>query len=331
MSADPSAREDLAHLLELVDEGLARYAKSSGRDPEWVRWDVTDMQDRPGSTVLEIEARFDAGAAVTCFAKRFSVPPGRPTMARRLRDRVERTATVTDRLGTIGRSHEVGVATTLAYDVDALALVSLGVGGRPLGKALTHALTPARRRRAEHIYPHVGEAMRTVETVSTDLAPQSSYLSVENVEKAMSAVVPFLGPDERRRTEAIFSDLHNAYVADPGESYFCHGDINRSNVLVDGDWINLIDFDLSSRPVTYDLSMLLMRLEMERPRLASWQRQVSSWVIEGYGGEQAVATPAFHLVRLIKVGFGVQRNADKNRPERVRRFLRSLRSTVAAF
>lgn len=286
--------------------------------------------DRRFSTVYKIVVKTDSGSEVICYAKRFKQPLRDPDQAKRLRLRVERSSMVSERISEAGRPLGVGVAEVLAADTEQLTVVTLGVGGDPLGRAWTHAITPARRARSEGLFGQIGQAIREIESASVGEAPPTGYLERPKIEHAIAAAIPYLPETDRRRTTALVRSLHDEYSANDGGTFFCHGDINHSNVLVDGGVINLIDFDLSSRPLTYDLSLYLMRLEMERQPTQSWTRQVKDWVIAGYGTTDIVQTPAYSLVQVVRLARGIERSAALGNTRKMRRFAETLRSTLAA-
>lgn len=316
-----------AGLFRLAKDGLQNYASAMGLAGDNVELSVDERLERPDSTVFKVTASLDAESSMVCYVKSFRVPPHRPWMEQRLRNRVERSALM-GRMRDSGDGTRLLMPEVLATDPDQLAIVSVGIDGDPLGKAWRHLVTPRRLVAAEQTFVGVGRAIRDVEAMSLGRAEPTTYLDEERVQRALDIVLPVLSRSEAERTAAVVRTLHDEYAASPGGSYYCHGDINHSNVLIDGDQVNLIDFDLSSRPRTFDLSMFLLRLDLERPVLRPWTEKVKAWVVEGYGQSDVAKTPAFSLVRLIKLSGGIARNVQRGNQRRIRRYVARLEESL---
>ena len=76
-----------------------------------------------------------------------------------------------------------------------------------------------------------------------------------------------------------------AYGTDPGRFGLIHADLRLANLLVDGDRVNVIDFDDSGFSwFLYDFGAAVSFLEHD-PRLPQWQ---DAW-LRGYRREEPVA------------------------------------------
>ena len=295
-------------------------------EPASVEWRIGRSLERPHSSVFQVNATLDTETSVVCYVKTFRVPLDRPDMANRLQERVLRTRWLADHLGDAGEPSSVRVPPVLASDPEQLAIVFLAVEGEPLGKAWSHILK-GRIRSARARFHRVGRAIREIESLSLAVAEPSSYLDRANVVQAITDALPYLEGGPHRIQERVDEVYHDFATAD-SQSYFSHGDINHSNVLLTGDRVYLIDFDMSSRPITFDLSVFLLRLELERPAIGPWSDTVARWVAEGYGAPDVRTDPAFALVRLIKLSDSIKAAARRDNQRKLRRYVSVLEKSL---
>jgi len=310
---------------QLLHEGLQSYARSIGIiDTDQVRWQIGRSLERPYSSVYHVNAALGAGSSVVCYLKTFRVPPDRPDMERRLRDRVLRSRWLAEH---VGKPSVVAVPPILASDPDQLAIVFLAVEGEPLGKAWNY-LVRGRIRSAREQFLRVGRAIREIESLSLQEAEPSSYLDRPNVREAIMDALPYLEDGDAHRMLERVDELYHLFARKESQSYFSHGDVNHSNVLLDRDHVYLIDFDLSSRPVTFDLSLFLLRLELERPAFRPWSDAIATWTAEGYGAPDIRSDPAFALVRLIKLSDSIMAAASREDQRRLGRYVSILEKSL---
>ena len=310
----------------LVRPGLETYCQSRGLAvPAEIPWFVVEHMDREMSTVTRIRADLLGGHVIDCFLKTFR-PVERVAMSRRVRERIERAPWLFEAAAASPRFAGFGVPEVLSWDADLLSLMTLALPGRPLGKAWTHVLRPSRARR---LFGAVGGAMSALEGLSAGTTGPDEYLRDESIRKAIDALVLHLPRERAAGARAAFESVHRSFQADPGPSYYCHGDVNHSNVLVDGNVVNLIDFDLSPRPVGFDVAMFLMRLELERPTVPAWTRVVSNHVLAGYGNPDVIRSPAYQLIRLVKLSGSLTRHVDRGNTKRAAKFLAGIESTLS--
>lgn len=314
---------------QLLLGALESYGRSIGLIDVMLEWRIRRTLERRESAVYEVEATLGPDEQVNCYVKTFRVPPDRPNMEIRLRNRVNRTAWLADLVAERERSRIVGVPQVLASDSELRTIVSCAVRGEPLGKVWSHLL-PGRIRAARSTFQKLGRAIREIEEISTSVAPPSTYLDRRRVDSALATTLPHLVDGGSHWAEETVDSLHDRYASESSGSYWCHGDINHSNVLIDHGLVNLIDFDLSSRPHTFDLSAFLLRLEFERPAVSLWSDSVAGWVLEGYGEPDARTHPAFALVRLIKLSNSIESASRRGDRPRLRRYASSIQNTLSA-
>lgn len=322
---DVSEFANFEDLSSLVSDAAASLAVDSNVQTGSVNWEIVRTDDRPNTTVLEIVV--DLGSTQrTVFAKKFKFHPDRPGLEMRIENRIRRSETVLPVVAKMGEHLGVGVASMVAGDADSHSIVTMGVPGVELGRPWRSS-PPWRHRDARRIYEQLGSGIRVIEEASVRTSQASDYVTKDEVHAALARVEPVLGRGEGARVSEAAELALTDFNGRDHVSYFSHGDVNHSNVLVDGERIYLIDFDLAERPVTFDLALLMLRLEMERPRLRSWTDSLAACLTDGYGDRDVRLNPSFQLVRLIKLSRGIANARRSGNRSRMRRFLSSLDST----
>ena len=306
---------------DLIREAGRAYLRSRGLATDTaLAWTVVGRVDGRGSTVLRMVMSIDGTGEVPLFLKQFHPPEGEGNAywTDTFRSGIERTTRFSKQIAELGSPHGIGVAEPLAVDREGLFVVTLGVRGDPLGKALWRTLRVGRRQ-AKTTYRLIGQATALLEEVSIGQAPANDYLDVERLAGSLQKIQSHISPPESRRLEERIRSLHEEFsTAMPSSFYFCHGDFNHANLLVSKDGINVIDFGWKARPRAFDISMFLLRLEMERPRIEPLTTQVTEWLCEGYGDPDIQRSPSFTLVRFKKLSAAVPRLESRGKYRQAR-------------
>ena len=321
---------------DLVQQAGEAYARLLDPDlvPE-ISWSSAEPLHRATSMVIPIEMRIGADHAATLYFKSFH--PARLTPETlewwhtSFVDGVERDLRLVPRFQRLAKPNGIDVRQILAFDPDRLMLITLGVRGNPLGKVWRYAVGSAGREEARDVFPKVGQAMKLLELASEGEDLPNDFITEGSIAVAAARLQMFLSASDARDAESKVESLYVASQDQPGQrAYFAHGDIDASNVLVDEGSVNLIDFAWVPRPVGFDISRFLLRMDLESPRISMWTGQVSRLVVDGYGAEGVIGAPSYILVRVLKlVGLMHRFSTTRNR----RRFTRAralLRHTLSS-
>ena len=297
----------------LVREAGEAYARLHDLDgvPD-MSWSPLEPLQRATSTVIPIEMRIGDSRELMLFHKSFHPPVLTSESLDRWRvsfaTGIERDLRLVPRFQHLASPSGVDIRRILAFDQERLMVVTLGVRGQPLGRVLRYATRSARRSEARKLFPMVGKAMKMLELASEGENVPDDHVNDYSVGLAEGRLQAHLSRTEAR--EAV-SRLESLYVAFQGQprpgAYYAHGDIDASNVLVDGERLNLIDFAWAPRPLGFDIARFLLRVGLESPGLAPWNRHVSQLVLEGYGDEAVIQSPSYALVQILKLAGLMQR------------------------
>ncbi len=315
--------------VALVSAAIERLAVS--RDwsgSETASWHVDSPIKRQQALVIPIRFLLGEDEAVHLFLKKLRPAADNPGRHARYLAAVERGPILSERVTRLGATRGVGVGRVLAADPERLATVTLGVQGEPLRKAWSRAFGLQARSRVLTVYQAIGDSIAVIESASLGDAEAVPYVEESRLGALVESASPYLRQEVLKRLGAAIRGLSEEWRADPAPFYHSHGDLNRSNILIDGSSINLIDFDWSPRPRSFDLAMLLLRLEMERPRLNRWTRSVSDRVVDGYGDPDVRASAPYLLVRLKKLTSGVRSAGRSGNRGLFRRFSAVLNETL---
>jgi hypothetical protein len=215
---------------------------------------------------------------------------------------IERDRWVSERLEQLGASEDFEIRRVLASDPDRLSLVTLGVEGDPLGKAWRWLLRGNGTADAMDRFNRVGRLIRLLEQASIGEPDSETFVTQFKVDLARHRLEMFLGNSSLSRLEDRFENAANFWSSGQGfEPYYAHGDIDRANVLLDGDQVGLIDCLWEPRPVTFDLTRFLLRLRLEKPQERSWSADVAASAMEGYGDPGVTFKPEFTLLTSMKL------------------------------
>lgn len=281
-----------------ADDLLARAAVTLGDLlglDEAPRWSVLDRQERRRSTLFVLEARHPAGRT-GAYCKVDAVSGVALAMAR---DSLRVEQQVSGRLAEVLGSHHVRADWLLALDVGSLSAVRLAVPGRPIGRAGYHMM-PGRRRDGLKLFGRVGEAMRMVEEVTRTLGPtydaerfdRRLHAELEQARKGLPARL-------REPVTLVATDLRAA-VDIESAALWGHGDLSSTNVLVDSNWLGLIDFSWTRYLAGESIAYFVARLGAEPRTPAGWKRSVISAVTKGYGVDEVESWRLAYLLRLLR-------------------------------
>lgn len=288
--------------LGLLEEAAKAYLRVAGLSTDTaLEWSVGGRIEGASSTVLRLSLGVD-GRQVPIYVKQFHPPPGddQGKWARKYRTGVERSVQLSNRICGMGEIEGIAIARTLAADPERLLTVNTGVAGRPLGKAWRSLWRDPQATR--YTYWHIGRSIALVERASLGEAADTGYLDRFATEERRRLIPTCFDQAETDRLGVLLGSLHRQFSERAARSfYYCHGDINHSNVLLDRGQVSLIDFGWAARPVAFDLCLFLLRLETERPRVEFHTQRLIQWVLEGYGSPQVRGSPGFTLVRFWKL------------------------------
>jgi hypothetical protein len=267
------------------------------------RWSVERRIDRPETVTFVIRAAVPVAAPAVLYYKVFYPWPDRrgPNLdlfTREIRDGLTHCETLQDRLAPMGAPEQIQPARVLAADPDRLTVVTLHIPGRPLGKAIRHALTAGRRRSSHHTYRQIGRAARLIEECAD---PQSEDDSAE-LDRSLNLI------DRLRDRKALHDreldvlrdrmvDLYRRALAPGGSRSRVHGDLTSSNVLTRPGQIGLIDFTWPVRLRGHDVYRFVTTLERARPGIPKWIQALVGSVLEGYGDPEIVNSPSWAFKR----------------------------------
>jgi hypothetical protein len=196
------------------------------------------------------------------------------------------------------RSSSIRLTKVLAFDESELVTVSNDVPGHPLGRL--HPFKASTSRRTRRAFWRIGKAFRLIEDIGPELAVRDT-----NIHSRIEWWLEDKGwlPDRatRQRVEARLQALFEQLRSTNRVATYVHGDPSRSNLLVKGSAVGLIDPDWPARLTGHDLATLIVRLELEALRLERWTRPVVGELIRGYGE----LGPGYHIERsqrLLRLG-----------------------------
>ena len=267
-----------------------------------VKWEVVDRIDRRNSSLFRIRTMGSPGQPVEAYYKVFVPPTRDPARGRRWAADVAtgllKTQALDQELAGLAEGYPIMISRTLAADPSTLTQVTLGVDGKPLGKAWTHALTPARRRRVLESLHLVGRAAALIERCS----PLQAKIEPSLMAKAIANRVVRM---ERALEEPTLSSLArrmeelDASIPDgPGRFVHAHGDLSSTNVLLRESGIGLIDFSWATRLKSFDVARLAFRLEYDTVTSRSWADSMVGVLLDGYGDPKVTEHPNWLVLRV---------------------------------
>jgi len=286
------------------------------------------------SSVFELEARLPEGTSTTVYYKTHSEPETSDSdelLRRRglLIESLRRSRALTEEFNRIGAEHGVQAATVLACDPARLAVVTLGMVGRPLDSVFRETRSEAARLGALDAARRVGLACRLIDTLSDSLAPPKGDSMRRFVDHYLQRY-PLPEKLEQTRLSERLNALLELAMAAPRPLAFCHGDLQQDNVLVGNESIGLIDFRWAPRTRGFDITQTALRIEYRSSIRRLWQQRLAEELVAGYGDPKIRDTPGWVLVEmafLMRTMHMKRRNRVAGRMNRARA-LRELRSCL---
>lgn len=268
-------------------------------DPKAVRWSVgSGPEQRRTATVFELVASLPDGRSERVFYKRFQEPAWDDSQRseERWAATLERSRTLTSALNESGQKHMVCAAPVLTVDTRSATIITLGVNGRTLESLLRSAALGVRRRQIEAKLNQLGVACRLIDDVANTQPPSGQHTDLTWwVDHYMRML-----PDAEQGWSKDFRQLMQVWADEtmtaPRHLSYCHGDLQGGNVLVDGPWLNLIDFRWATRPRGFDLVQTALRLEHRPWKGTLPTARLRDALLAGYGDPNMRDTPLWHLV-----------------------------------
>lgn len=285
----------------LLSEALGRLAELDGlEDASSLGWRIERRMERRRSTVFFLRVLSSGRAPIPVFYKaihRVPTADGVPdeSWTESLRAGMARSREMTDRFLAVASPEGIGAPRVLAADPGRLAIVTLGVAGRPLGKAWRLV---AGQDRASRIFKRIGRAIRLMEGCSPAGLLEDRPSMWRVFDSYQKRVGEALAPEEVEALQRRLEELYRLAISDPEAIIYAHGDLSQGNVLVSGDRVNLVDLQWLPRLRGYDLANLVYRMENESPRLGGWTARLHDELLAGYGDPDISNQPGWQFARL---------------------------------
>lgn len=286
----------------LLAEALQRGLERVGVRSDGVAWVVGERLANHYSTIFPIRMVRDHHTLLRAFYKVHL-----PAKDADVRDVAQAARTRDEILHTLVRGPRLAPELTealAALGVDAPAYLAVD------GGALTEVVTAIDGKHPNKLYRSVGGPHLWASTLETY---RRLALAASAIEELM--VSPAETPDRplqrlNRLAEAaedcggvpsleLIACMTSTYneAATAGFVYQ-HGDLGRSNVLVSGRRVGIIDFGWPLRLRGQDAALLALQLRMERPGIPPLVSAATRVIKAGYGDSDLLARPVYRFVRL---------------------------------
>lgn len=285
----------------LLSRALGRLAElQAPGDDSVLGWSVDRRMERKRSTVFSLRVVLAGPRVVPVFYKvvhRVPTTDGVPDVlwTETLRAGMARSPNLTDRFLSVASPEHIGAPRVLAADPGRLAIVTLGVPGRPLGKAWRLV---AGWDRALRTFRRLGRAIRLVEEVSPAGLPAdrpSAWRVFDSYQQRLEEALTFA---EVKALHIRLEELYGLAASEANGTIYAHGDLSPGNVLVSGEEVHLLDLQWLPRLRGYDLANLVYRMDNESPHLAGWTARLHEELLAGYGDPDISKQPGWQFTRL---------------------------------
>lgn len=288
---------------ELLAEAASQLCTHLGLDcdPGAVRWSVASgPEQRRTATVFELVASLPGNRSERVFYKGFQEPAWNDSRrsggGNQWAETLERSWTLTRAFNDSGEKLMVRAAPVLTVDTRSSTIITLGVNGRTLESLLRSAALGIRRSQVMAMLNQLGVACRLIDDVANTYPPSGPQGDLTWWVDHYMRTYPIPEEGWSKDIGPRMRSWADETMTTPKPLSYCHGDLQGGNVLMDGHWLNLIDFRWAIRPRGFDLVQTALRLE-NRP----WNgflptAGMREALLAGYGDTNMRDTPVWHLV-----------------------------------